>query len=154
MRDLTITGVLTAPVNFIVHTLNDVNSQLERGRPFFIDIVEQGVALYEAEGFPFAQPRKLPPEEAFAEARAYFEKWFPSAVMFTQTADFAISKGGRNEAAFLLHQATERLYHSVLLTLTRLCCKTDVGDSRRESSGIDGRDAQTCRTCVSHDELA
>ncbi|MDY7524537.1 hypothetical protein [Sphingomonas sp. 10B4] len=35
-----------------------------------------------------------------------------------------------------------------------LCCKTDVGDSRRESSGIDGRDAQTCRTCVSHDELA
>ena len=36
----------------------------------------------------------------------------------------------------------------------RLCCKTDVGDSRRESSGIDGRDAQTCRTCVSHDELA
>ncbi|MEB0283689.1 hypothetical protein, partial [Sphingomonas sp. 10B4] len=25
----------------------------------------------------------------------------------------------------------------------RLCCKTDVGDSRRESSGIDGRDAQT-----------
>jgi putative transposase len=35
-----------------------------------------------------------------------------------------------------------------------LCCKTDVGDSRRESSGVDGRDAQTCRTCVSHDKLA
>ncbi|WP_426265298.1 HEPN domain-containing protein [Sphingomonas sp. PWP1-2] len=118
MRDLTINDALTAPVNFIVHTLNDVNAQLKRGRPFFIDIVEQGVALYEAEGFPFAQPRKLPPEEALAESRAYFEKWFPSAVMFTQTADFAISKGGRNEAAFLLHQATERLYHSILLTLT------------------------------------
>ena len=118
MRDLTINNALTAPVNFIVHTLNDVNAQLERGRPFFIDIVEQGMALYEADGFPFAQPRKLPPEEALAEARAYFEKWFPSAVMFTQTADFAISKGGRNEAAFLLHQATERLFHSVLLTLT------------------------------------
>ena len=118
MRDLTINNALTAPVNFIVHTLNDVNAQLERGRPFFIDIVEQGMALYEADGFPFAQPRKLPPEEALAEARAYFEKWFPRAVMFTQTADFAISKGGRNEAAFLLHQATERLFHSVLLTLT------------------------------------
>ena len=38
--------------------------------------------------------------------------------------------------------------------LGRLCCKTDGGDSRRESSGIDGRDAQTFRTCVSHDELA
>ena len=30
--------------------------------------------------------------------------------------------------------------------LGRLCCKTDAGDSPRESSGIDGRDAQTCRT--------
>ncbi len=38
--------------------------------------------------------------------------------------------------------------------VNRLCCKTDGGDSRRVSSGIDGRDAQTCRTCVSHDELA
>ncbi|MGY2735198.1 hypothetical protein [Sphingomonas sp. UYP23] len=39
-------------------------------------------------------------------------------------------------------------------TSTRLCCKTDGGDSRRESSGIDRRNAQTCRTCVSYDELA
>ena len=53
MRDTTITRVLSAPVNFIVHTLTDVNQQLERGRPFFVDIVEQGIALYEAEGFPF-----------------------------------------------------------------------------------------------------
>ena len=42
----------------------------------------------------------------------------------------------------------------ILYNFQGLCCKTDVGDSRRESSGIDGRDAQTCRTCVSHDELA
>ncbi|MGY2733204.1 hypothetical protein [Sphingomonas sp. UYP23] len=38
--------------------------------------------------------------------------------------------------------------------VNRLCCKTDGGDSRRESSGIDRRNAQTCRTCVSYDELA
>ena len=36
----------------------------------------------------------------------------------------------------------------------RLCCKTDVWDSPRESRGIDGRDAQTCHTSISHDELA
>lgn len=36
----------------------------------------------------------------------------------------------------------------------RLCCKTDAWDSLRESRGIDGRDAQTCRTSISHDELA
>ena len=39
MRDVTITNALSAPVNFIVHTLKDVNQQLEHGRPFFGDIV-------------------------------------------------------------------------------------------------------------------
>ena len=49
---------------------------------------------------------------------------------------------------------TDRIMGEIDLPLDGLCCKTDVGDSRRESSGIDGHDAQTCRTCVSHDELA
>lgn len=39
MREVTISHTLTAPVSFIVHSLKDVNAQLERGRPFFIDIV-------------------------------------------------------------------------------------------------------------------
>jgi len=68
MRDITITKTLSAPVSFIVHSLSDVNAQLERGRPFFIDIVRQGIALYEAEGFCFASPRDLPPDEGRAEA--------------------------------------------------------------------------------------
>jgi len=68
MRDVTIAQTLSAPVNFIVHTLKDVNRQLEQGRPFFVDIVKQGIALYEAENHPFATPRNLPPEEARAEA--------------------------------------------------------------------------------------
>ena len=33
-------------------------------------------------------------------------------------ARFYIEKGERNDAAFLLHQATERLYHCVLLVMT------------------------------------
>ena len=117
MRELTIAKKIGAPVNFIVHTLKDVNRQLDQGRPFFVDIVRQGIALYEAEGFDFHQPRELPPEEARAEAQGYFDKWYPSATMFLETAQFTISKGGLNEAAFILHQATERLYHCVLLVL-------------------------------------
>jgi len=60
MREVTIAQTLTAPVNFIVHTLADVNKQLERGRPFFVDILKQGIALYEAEGFPFVAPQNCP----------------------------------------------------------------------------------------------
>lgn len=118
MRDTSITEALTAPVNFIVHSLTDVNRQLERGRPFFIDIVAQGIALYDAEGYCFAQPRELPPEEARAEAQVHFDKWFPSADAFLASATFLTERGNANEAAFNLHQAAERLYHCTLLALT------------------------------------
>lgn len=118
MRELTIARTISAPVNFIVHSLTDVNQQLERGRPFFVDIARDGIALYEAEGFPFTGPRHLVSEEARREAQQYFDKWFPSAAAFLRMAEGAMTAGDRNEAAFVLHQATERLYHCVLLVLT------------------------------------
>ncbi len=118
MRDMLITKSLSAPVSLIVNTLKEVNRELERGRPFFLDIVRQGIALYEAEGFCFTQPRDLPPAEIHAEAQAYFDKWFPSAGLFLESAKFTAERGGLNEAAFILHQAVERFYHCTLLVLT------------------------------------
>lgn len=118
MRDTTITKALSAPVNFIVHSLTDVNAQLEKGRPFFVDIVSQGIALCEAEGFPFAQPRDLPPEEAKAEAQKYFDEWFDSAAGFREQAVFAMQNGRPKIAAFEFHQSVERFYHCALLVLS------------------------------------
>ena len=117
-RAYTIDHAIGAPVNFIVHTLQDVNEQLHRGRPFFIDIIEHGIVLYEAEDFPFDQPRPLTPEAAIAEARANFDQWFPSANDFFEQAKFAAINGRTNVAAFEFHQATERFYHCLLLVLT------------------------------------
>lgn len=118
MREVTINHTLTAPVSFIVHSLKDVNAQLERGRPFFIDIVEQGIALYEAEGFEFAQPRNLPAEEARLEAEKHFGEWFKSASGFARNAGYAVRDDDKNLAAFLYHQASERFYHCLLLVMT------------------------------------
>lgn len=118
MRDFTINQSISAPVSFIVHSLTDVNQQLERGRPFFIEIVKQGIALYEAEGFSFAAPRNLPPEEARAEAKGYFDEWFSSAIGFREQAVYAMENGRPKIAAFEFHQSVERFYHCVLLTLT------------------------------------
>lgn len=95
-----------------------MNSQLERGRPFFVDIVEHGVALYEANGFRFTTPRRLPEEQARAEAEKYFEEWYPSAGRRFELARTAAEKRHWKEAAFDLHQTAERLYHCVLLVLT------------------------------------
>jgi predicted nucleotidyltransferase/HEPN domain-containing protein len=113
-----ITHELTAPAHFIVHALEDVNRQLTRGRPFFVDIVRDGIALYEGPEHPFAKPEKLSPAEAHAEALANFDEWFGSASGFLRNAGYAVRDGDAKLAAFLLHQATERFYHCVLLTET------------------------------------
>ncbi len=118
MRDLTINKAISAPVNLIVHSLTDVNAQLERGRPFFVDIVTQGIALYDAEGFNFTAPRRLPPDAARIEAEKHFDEWFPSADGFRAQAEFAMQNSRPKIAAFEYHQAVERLYHCVLLVFT------------------------------------
>ena len=69
MREQTITHRLSAPVSLIVHSLADVNGQLQRGRPFFMDIVRDGIALYEATGHECVRPEPLAPAEALKEAR-------------------------------------------------------------------------------------
>ncbi len=118
LREQTVTGRIRTPVNFIVHSLTEVNAQLRRGRPFFIDIARDGIAIYEAPDHPFDRPKRLSPEVAMAEAKGYFVEWFDSAVRRLELAEYAISKGYRKEAAFELHQAAERLYHCTLLVLT------------------------------------
>ncbi|AOH85260.1 nucleotidyltransferase [Sphingomonas panacis] len=117
-REVTIARTISAPVNFIVHGFEDVNDQLQRGRSFFIDVVEQGIVLYEAEGHPFAKPKPLTPEAALIEARANFDQWFPKSLTALKGANFYVAEGDNNDAAFLMHQTVERLYHCVLLVLT------------------------------------
>lgn len=122
VREVTISKRISAPVAFIVHSFADVNDQLMRGRPFFIDAVEQGVVLYEADGQPFATPQPLTEEAARAEAQKYFHRWYNVAQRSLSTYRLQRAEGDdefwRNKAVFELHQTTEQLYHCVLLTLT------------------------------------
>ncbi|WP_448657771.1 HEPN domain-containing protein [Sphingomonas sp. CJ99] len=117
-REVTISQKISAPVTFIVHSLEDVNNFLRCGKPFFIDAVEQGVVLYEAEGHPLAAPQPLTEEAQRAEAQRHFDQWFPNAEMRFDLARTAIERGYSNQAAFDLHQTAEQLYHCLLLTLT------------------------------------
>ena len=101
-----------------VVTLMDINSQLAQGRPFFIDIVRQGVLLYEVPGFPLAEPKPLTPAAAAVDARRAFDYWYPSADHFKRLAALAIRLRLSDEGAFLMHQAVERLYHCALNVIT------------------------------------
>ncbi|MDP3746894.1 MAG: HEPN domain-containing protein [Phenylobacterium sp.] len=118
LKELSSGRRLRTPVNFIVHSLQDVNHQLERGRYFFVDIVREGTLLHNVQGHALANPTELSPETALAEAQGYFDQWFESADTALKGANFYISEGDGKDAAFLLHQATERYYNCLLLVLT------------------------------------
>ena len=117
-RELSITKTLKTPVNFIVHTLHEVNDGLAQGRFFFMDVARDGIALYESEDSELAEPKPKTPDQALAMAKEYFEEWFPSAARFKKASEFLANEDGPREAVFNLHQAAERLYHCVLLVCT------------------------------------
>jgi predicted nucleotidyltransferase/HEPN domain-containing protein len=117
-RELAITRTLKTPVNFIVHSLREVNDGLAHGRFFFMDVARDGIALYQSDDSELAEPKPKTPEQALAMAREYFEEWIPAAADFKDSADHLIGKGRYKRSAFLLHQATESLYHCVLLVCT------------------------------------
>ena len=118
MREYGITKTLKTPVNFIVHTLQEVNDGLAHGRYFFMDVAKDGIALYQSDDAPFHSPKPKTPKQALAMAKEYFEEWFPTASHFHGSAKHSVEQGWHKKAAFDLHQATERLYHCVLLVCT------------------------------------
>lgn len=115
---------LRTPVSLIYHSLDDVNEKLRLGRYFFIDILREGILLFEEPGHPFAEPQPLSPQQAFDETRSFFEQWLQSAEESFGTAKFAMSQGWNNKAAFDLHQTTERLYQCLFLVRTLYTPKT------------------------------
>jgi len=105
-------------VNFIVHTMDEVNQGLNRGEYFWVDIARDGIALYEIPGSTFTLPKPLTPVDALEMATAYFESWSAKVRSGLKLAAYALSEGELNDAAFLLHQATERAYICFLLVRT------------------------------------
>ncbi|WP_176037253.1 nucleotidyltransferase and HEPN domain-containing protein [Brucella tritici] len=106
------------PVNFIVHSLREVNTRIKEGRYFFTDIRKEGIVLYELDPEPLAQPGILNPEDAYRIAKEYFGDRLPHASKFAKGAAFYCQEGDFKEAAFLLHQAIEQAYSTFLLVTT------------------------------------
>ncbi len=118
IRELAIDRTLHTPVNFIVHTLQEVNDGLAHGRYFFMDVAKDGIALHEADERALHTPKPKTPEQALAMAREYFDEWFPSAMGRDKLAKYAVQEGLYKHAAFEFHQTAEALYHCVLLVCT------------------------------------
>ncbi len=116
--ELITTGKVTTPVSLIFHGIKQLNASLGMGSYFFKDIKEEGVVLYDSEKCKLAHPKKLSPEQYQQKAQEYFDQWFESANDFLETFGFDFGRGKLHQAAFLLHQATERYYTTILLVFT------------------------------------
>lgn len=115
---------ISTPISLIVHTIHEVNDQLNQGHYFFKDISEEGICLYEFDSRPLARPGNLTPAEAKAIAEKHYEQWFESASDFFDTFEFDLKRGKLKQAAFLLHQTTERFLCCTALVFTNYRPKT------------------------------
>lgn len=117
------------PLSLIIHTLDDVNHQLRLGRYFWVELIREGILLFEEVGFPFEKPGILTSEEALTEAQRHFAKDFPDIEILLSTSRFQRDQAHfankeekknrlRNWSAFNLHQAMERAYYCILLVFT------------------------------------
>ncbi|MBX9616257.1 MAG: HEPN domain-containing protein [Caulobacteraceae bacterium] len=134
---------IRTPVSLIVHSLDDVNEQLDRGRYFFADIVREGVLLYDTPSARLHKPADLKARVALEEAERHYEKWMASASDFAEVAAFCVGQQKNNLAAFNLHQTSEHLYHCVLLVTTLYSGKAhNLAFLRKKAEAIDPRLAE------------
>ncbi len=99
------------PITLISHNIDFFNEMVRENYYFYVDILKTGTILYNTENYNLAEPGKLKPEKVKEKAKYYFGEWFESASEFYIDFKNAFKRGSYKNAAFFLHQATERLYH-------------------------------------------
>jgi predicted nucleotidyltransferase/HEPN domain-containing protein len=106
------------PVSLIVHGIKEINQELRLGQYFFIDILREGVLLYTSKRFSLASPKALTQADRLQLGLINFRYWFASASGFWRLCGHSAGQGLLAHAAFLLHQAAERYFHTALLVFT------------------------------------
>jgi uncharacterized protein len=127
-------------VTLIVHDIKEINKALLRGQYFFTDIKKEGVMLYDSKRLELAKARKLSAEERKQTAQEDFRYWYKSASEFLAGFKFYFKRRSYRNAAFELHQATERFYMTVLLVFTHYKPKEhDIKKLGKQVSAFDPR---------------
>ncbi len=112
------TGIVKTPVSLIFHSGKHLNQSLMQGNYFFKDIKKEGIVLYDTGKVHLQNPKKLTAEEARQKAQGYFDQWYTNGNNAFKKYQFSFDQILLNEAAFDLHQATERYYTTILLVYT------------------------------------
>ena len=107
------------PISLIAEDIQFVNRRLRKSQYFYIDILRQGIILYDSGKFQLAEPIEISPKERKKLAEEDYEYWIDNAKEFLIDVNSALDRGSYKKAAFYLHQATESFYGTILLVFTR-----------------------------------
>jgi predicted nucleotidyltransferase/HEPN domain-containing protein len=107
------------PISLIAEDIQFINRRLRKSQYFYIDILREGILLYDSGKFQLAEPIVITSKERKKLAEEDFEYWFNNACEYFLDFQAPYNRGNYNNAAFLLHQVTERLYGTILLVFTR-----------------------------------
>jgi predicted nucleotidyltransferase len=102
----------------IAHSIQFLNAHLRDNYYFFVEIINQGILVYDSGNYTLEKPKSLSSKKRQQKAQDYFEDWFESANSFLKGFNFYLKEQAYKEAAFSLHQATERYYMTFLLVFT------------------------------------
>jgi len=106
---------VTAPVRIIAHDIVNLNMKLAYGQYFYTDVKKEGIMLYDSGNYELTDEREFNSEEKRRIAQDYFDHGFKTAKENYDSSKMVMAKGYLNTSAFLLHQATETAYKTVLL---------------------------------------
>lgn len=96
--------------SIIYHSIGFVNDKIERNYYFFVDILKEGVMLFDSGRFSLSEPKALNLAQRVEKSTEEFEHRFESASNFFLSYQDTFNRSNFKEAAFLLHQTTERFY--------------------------------------------
>lgn len=99
----------------INESISKLNDALSKGRYFYVDIVKQGVMLYNSGECQLATPRELNYSEIKKIAQEYYEDKFSDGFKFIKGAKFYYRDMDYLMASFMLHQAAESYLKTIPL---------------------------------------
>ncbi len=109
---------LSADPRILTHDIEELNNKLSVGQYFYSDIKEEGIVIFDAGNFDFADRRNLSDDEIQKFQKEYFEHWFKRAESFFIDFGHGFDRGDYDKAAFELHQSAEHAYKTILLVFT------------------------------------
>lgn len=99
----------------INESISKLNDALSEGRYFYVEILAQGIMLYDSGEYRLATPRELDYAEIKEMAEAYYKDKYSDAEDFLFHAKIAQERGTYQMCSFMLHQATENFIKTIPL---------------------------------------